>query len=144
MSSFISYTDYETRLTPRILKFLTDDNDYLLNNAETEAVGIITDRLADKYSIAAEFAKTGSARNSSLIRWVLAIAIYTLYSRIPDEELPERIIKDYDDAIRELEMIAQGKLRCTLTLLTDSEGETVSRIRMGSNDPRTHNPFEYP
>lgn len=144
MSSFITYNDYETRLTPRILKLLTDDNDYLLNNAETEAVGLITDRLADKYSISAEFAKSGSARNSSLVRWTLAIAIYTLYSRIADEEVPERVIKDYDDALEELKLIAQGKLRCTLTLVTDSDGETVSRIRMGSNDPRTHNPFEYP
>ncbi|OGX23341.1 MAG: hypothetical protein A3K54_00040 [Omnitrophica WOR_2 bacterium RBG_13_44_8] len=144
MSTFISYTDYETRLSNRILTLLTEDNDYLLNNAESEAIGIITNRLQDKYSIGAEFAKTGSARNSSLIRWALSIAIYTLYSRIPDEEVPERIIKDYDDTISELEKISQGKLSCTLTLNTDDEGETISRIRMGSNDPRTHDPFEYP
>ena len=78
------------------------------------------------------------------MRWTIAIVIYTIYARIPDDEVPERVIKDYDDAIRELELIQQGRLSCTLTLNTDSEGETVSRIRMGSNDPRTHDPYECP
>jgi len=144
MSTFINYDDYRTRLTDRIIGLLTDDSDYLLDNAEAEAIGIIKDRLSDKYAITAEFAKTGSERNKSLMRWTIAIVIYTLYSRIPDDEVPERVIKDYDDAIRELELIQQGRLSCTLTLNTDSEGETVSRIRMGSNDPRTHDPYECP
>lgn len=145
MSTFITYNDYETRLSPRILDLLTAGDNALLDKAETEAVGIINDRLSTIYNTPAELAKTDPDRNPSLVRWAISIAIYVLYARIPDEQVPERVIKDYDDTIRELEMLQQGKLNCTLSRLTDSEGTVISsRFRMGNNTPRSHDPFQMP
>jgi phage gp36-like protein len=142
MSTFIIYNDYQTRLSTRILDLLTNDTDYLLDNAENEAKAMITDRLGDRYDLTAEFGKSGSERNNSLIRFAITIAIYVIYSRIPDEQVPERVVKDYDDTVREMELLQKGKLGCSLTRLTDSEGETISRFRMGNNTPRTHDPYQ--
>jgi Protein of unknown function (DUF1320) len=141
MSTFITYNDYQARLSQRILSLLTDNDNLILDNAEIEAAGIITDRLADKFDLNAEFVKTGSGRNATLLRWMKSLSLYFVYARVPDEEVPERIIKDYDDTRTELEKIQGGKLGCSLKRLTDSEGETITRFRMGSNTPRSHDPF---
>jgi phage gp36-like protein len=134
--------DFQTRLSDRIIDILSDGDFSKLEAASNEASGIIRDRLVDKYQIDAELAKSGSSRNAILVRYVLSLAIYSLYSRIPDEEVPERVIKDYDDAMNDLKLISQGKLSCSLTINTDSEGNTKSRIRIGSNDPRSHDPYK--
>lgn len=144
MSAFLTETDYQTRLSDRVIDLLTGDINTVLDTASNEACGVIRDRLYDKFQIDSEFTKTGTDRNSMLIRYALSIAVYSLYSRVPDEEIPERVIKDYDDAMSDLRLIAQGKLSCTLTLNIDSDGETKVRLRMGSNDPRSHNPLRYP
>ena len=143
MSTFLNYDDYKTRVTPRILDLLTGDADQLIDVAESEAAQTITDRLGERFDLTAEFAKTGSSRNRSLMRWAITIAIYIIYARVPDEQIPERVIKDYDDTIRELELLQQGKLGCSLKRLTDSGGEIISRFRMGNNNPRTHDPYQY-
>lgn len=143
MSTFINYDDYRTRRTPRILDMLTGDSDSVLDITETEALSTITDRLGDKFDLAGELSKTGSDRNRSLMRWTLSLSIYILYSGVPDEQIPERVIKDYDDTIRELELIQQGRLSCSLKRLTNDDGSVKTRFRMGNNSPRTHDPFSY-
>lgn len=144
MSTFLTTTDFQTRLSDRVIELLTGGVDTPLDNASNEASGILRDRLHDKYQIDGELAKTGSTRNSILVRYALSIAVYSLYSKSPDEEIPERVVKDYDDAMEDLRLISQGKLSTTLPLNTDSDGNTTVRIRMGSNDPRSHNPYRYP
>lgn len=141
MSTFINYNDYQGARSSRILDMLTGDNDTILLTAETTAIGIVTDRLAERYNLTAELAKSGSDRNSSLIRWILALSIYSVYSRVPDQEVPERVIKDYDDTLKELEQLQQGKLSCALQRIIDTEGEVKTRFRMGSDSPRTHDPY---
>lgn len=143
MSTFITIDDYKGKRSARILDLITGEDDSILNTAETTAIGIITDRLAERYDLAAELAKTDTSRNVSLVRWILALSIYDIYSRIPDEQVPERVIKDYDDTMSELEKIQIGKLGCSLTRETDTEGETITRFRMGNNTPRTHDPYQY-
>lgn len=144
MSAFLKSADFQSRLSDRVIELLTGNNYTNLETASNEATGLIRDRLLDKYAIDGELAKTDTDRNTVLIRYALSIAVYSLYSKVPDEQIPERVIKDYDDAMDDLKLISQGKLSSTLPLNVDSEGETVSRIRMGSNDPRSHNPFRYP
>jgi phage gp36-like protein len=144
MSAFLTTADFQSRLSDRVIELLTGSVYTNLETASNEAAGLLRDRLLDKYAIDGELAKTGTDRNTVLIRYALSIAVYSLYSKIPDEEIPERVIKDYDDAMDDLKLISQGKLSSTLPLNTDSDGETVSRIRMGSNDPRSHNPYRYP
>jgi hypothetical protein len=142
MSTFIEYDDFLVSIKERILDLLIDDSDTALASASADAQSYITDRLADRYDIAAEFAKTGTDRNNTLLSWMRALILYAIYARVPDNQVPERVIKDYDDTRTELEKIQQSKLGCSLKRLADCEGETISRFRMGSNNPRSHDPYE--
>lgn len=144
MSAFLTFPDFQTRLSDRVIEFLTNNLDSRIADASNEATGILRDRFYDKYQIDAELAKTSTARNAMLVRYSLSIAVYGLYSKIPDEEIPERVVKDYDDAMEDIRLISQGKLSSTLPLNTDSDGNTTVKIRMGSNDPRSHNPYRFP
>lgn len=142
MSTFITYNDYQASKSSRILDLLTSENDSVLDSAELTAIGMVTDRLSQLYNLNAEFAKTGTDRNSSLMRWVIALSLYLVYSRVPDDDVPARVIKDYDDTVRELEQIQQGKLSCSLQRLTvELTGEIKTRFRMGNSDPRSHDPY---
>lgn len=143
MSTFITYDDYKSKRSARILDLITSNDDTLLDTAEETAISIINDRLSERYNLIAEFAKTETSRNPSLVRWVLSISLYIVYSRIPDEEVPERVIKDYDDTIAELEKIQQGKLSCSLQGVINVEGDIKTRFRMGNNTPRSHDPYQY-
>jgi len=133
--SFISINDYHSRISADVLNLLIDDDLTLLNEAEADAAQLITDRLAPKYQVAAELAKTDANRNRSLVRWMVCLALYFVYGRASSDEMPERVVKDYDDTLAELEKISGGKLNCSLERVTDATtGEIKSSIRVGSID----------
>jgi phage gp36-like protein len=138
---FILKEDYATRVSTSIIDQITGGDDELLNDAEKDAGALITDRLSDKYNVQAELAFTGDERDRSLMRWMISLSLYYIYARVPDEEIPERVIKDYDDTLKELDKIAGGRYGCSLQRNTTADGETATSIRMGSNNPRTHNPY---
>ena len=129
-------------VNPRILDLLLGEGNDILNDAIVDALAIVTDRLGSKYDLDTELAKTGTERNRSLLRWITTLALYIFYARIPDEEVPERVIKDYDDTNKLLERIQDGKLGCALERLTsETTGKIVPRLRIGGNEARTHNPY---
>ena len=69
MSAFLTITDYQTRLSLRVIELLTENNNANLDAASNEATGLLLDRLLDKYAIDGELAKTGTDRNAVLFRW---------------------------------------------------------------------------
>lgn len=140
---FIKKEDYETRVQVSIIDQITGENDTLLDDAEKDAGALITDRLSDKYDVQAELAHSGEDRDRSLMRWMISLSLYYIYARVPDEEIPERIIKDYDDTLKELDKIAAGRYGCSLQRVKTADGETKTSIRLGSNSQRTHNPYNY-
>lgn len=139
--SFLTLNDFHSRVAANIVAQITNGDGSVLTQAEADATGLVVDRLSDRYNVAAELAKADTARNSSLVRWMLSLSVYYLYARVPDTDIPERVTKDYDDAVSELEKIATGKLSCSLANVIDTTGTVRTRIRMGSNPPRTHNPY---
>lgn len=141
MSAFISYDDFLTGTKQRILDLIIDGSDDLLDTVAVDARSYITDRLADRFDLTAEFAKTGTDRNRSLVSWMRALCLYAIYARVPDEQVPERVLKDYDDTRRDLEKIQKGDLGCSLGRLTDTSGNNITRFRMGNNTPRSHDPY---
>lgn len=142
---FLTKDDFYSRISERLLSQITSDDNDKLDAAVATAISKIRDRLDGKYNTTLELGKSGTARNGSLVGWALAISLYLVYGGVPDEEIPARVIKDYDDALAELGKINEGKLSCNLTrvTVTDDNGDavTVTRIRMGSNAARTHDPM---
>lgn len=141
MSSFISKTDYKGWIDADLIDQITGGDDTNLDGPEEIAAQMIRDKTYGKYDIDAEFAKTGTNRNRTLIRWMLSIAVYFIYHDISDDDIPARVIKDYDDCVAELEKIASGKGSVDFERLTNTEGVSVTTFQYGCDQVRSHNPF---
>lgn len=141
-TTFLSRDDYPAKIDLAILDQITGADSSILDDAEADAASCISDRIGNKYQVTAALAVTGESRNRTLVRWMLNIAVYYLYGRVPDLDIPERVVKDYDDTLADLDRIAAGKLPAPFDRVIDSStGSVATRLRMGSNSPRSHNPY---
>jgi hypothetical protein len=83
----------------------------MLDSAETAAIGMIRKFLDTKYNMDAELAKSGAARNQVLLRCAQVLVIYYIYERVPDEMVPDRVVKNYDEVMAMLEKLKTVILR---------------------------------
>jgi hypothetical protein len=137
---FLTKTDLELHLGEDILEQISSDNLSLLEHAEDMAIGIVSDTLSGMYDLDAALNQSGTQRHKSLLMWLLCLTAYQLYRQIPDNAVPERIIKEYDDTMKVLASIGRGKTPTTLPPIT-ANGNTRRVFRMGSNLQRGHNPL---
>lgn len=135
---FLEKADIENRIPGGILTQITGNDDSLIDNAENQAIAYISDMLSALYDIEAETAKTGSERHQSLKTWAVSLSVYYLYAHIADVHTPERVIKDYDDTVRHLELIARGKMPTTLESMIKDTGQSIRPTRYGFNEKRNH------
>ncbi len=140
MTQFIDKTkDFKGFLSARVLEKLNNEYDSELVNAEKLAIGMVRDACTAKYDISLELSKTGDSRNATLIRWLAILATYFMYNDIADDDIPERVIKNYNDVVSQLSRINSGKESVEFARLTDSEGSTTTKFAWGSETRRTHN-----
>jgi len=107
---------------------------------ENMAIGMVRDACGQRYDITAELSKTGSSRNATLIRWMATLTAYLLYGSIADNDVPERVVKNYDDVMSELRLVNSGKMSVQLDRISDSTGKKT-RFQFGSETRREHNAF---
>lgn len=138
---FLQQTDYKTFINAQLLNRLLSGDGDKLNDSEDMAEGYIYGKLSSLYNIREEFARSGSDRNSTLIRWMLCLSVYYLHNTVADTDIPERVAKNYDDARKEINAVAQGKESTDIMPLTVG-GKTKTRFRRGSSPKRSHNPYE--
>ena len=86
--------------------------------ASSEAQSVVRDHLI-KYAIDLEFAKTGDDRHKSVVFYIKNICLYILYERIEDDDVPDRIIKNYDDTIETFERYFKRKINHWFTISTN-------------------------
>ncbi|MFD0997694.1 phage protein Gp36 family protein [Ohtaekwangia kribbensis] len=100
MSTFLSRDDYKTQIRTyrldQILEAADEDEEAILDDAENEAVSILKDALATKYDTDLIFSATGNARHKTVLRWAKVLVIYFIYERVPDEQIPERVLNNYE------------------------------------------------
>jgi hypothetical protein len=107
---YIQKTDYTGRITMSLLDILiVEDPDNIINAASKEAEDIIASMAGVLYDIAPELAKTANDRNGYILSLGKSIGLYFIYQRADDEEIPQKVIKNYDDAMDDLEKISTGK-----------------------------------
>ena len=139
---FLTTIDFVLKVSDDIRNQITNSNDSILDDAEQTAMAIIQDAFFDKYDLDTEFAKTGDDRHSNLLRWMLNLVLYFIYERVPDNQVPERVVKNYDDTISEIKFIEQGKRNTSLTkLIREDTGRPETNLRWGSNERRDFNAF---
>lgn len=136
--AFIEEADYKLKIREaRLMQVIEEDPD-LLDTAEETAIQVVRDALHSRYDVAAIFATTGSGRPKQVVRWVMCLALYYLYERIPDKLVPERVVKNYDDTLATLNDISDGKLSTELPRLVGADGANPTKFRWGSMTARTH------
>lgn len=138
MSAFITQGDYDTWIGPQMLKQIIGTNYALLEPSERIAEQMVRDAVTGKYNISQELTQAGDNRNQTLLRWMLSIATYFIYHDIADQDVPERVLKDYDDVRKELDLIAAGKRGVALLPLTGADGQPSTAFTWGSQSARTH------
>ncbi len=140
--TFLTINDFLLKLSENIRNQITNGIDSVLDDAEMHATAIIQDAFFNKYDLNAEFAKTDEERHKNLLRWMLNLTLYFIYERIPDKEVPERIVKNYDDTMTEIKQIEQGKKNTSLLKLVNEDTDrNETNFRWGSNEKRSHNPY---
>lgn len=139
---FLTIDDFRSKLDADIRNQITGSDDELLDSAELQAMAIIQDAFSSTYDLDIEFAKTAGDRHMNLIRWMLNLTVYFIYERVPDSQVPERVVKNYDDTIAEIKAIEAGKRNTTLTKIVSDivDGKVKTVFRWGSNTKRSHNP----
>jgi len=117
---YIEKQDYQLRIRLDLLDILLENISTALGGNELTPTAILqaankiaTDTIATKagvlYNVVDELAKTADARNGYLIALGISIGLYEIYQRADDEQIPEKVIKNYNDALNVLDAIAKGK-----------------------------------
>lgn len=143
MDGFLTIKDYLVFITEGVLRKIVRDNDTKLTDSERMAYGYIYEKLSGRFNIDLEMARRGEDRNPALVRWMAVLAIYYIYQSVPDEEIPERVRQNYEDAITEIQRVASGKDNSTLSLVTDQSGEVRVRSRFYYEARRNQRPFGF-
>lgn len=148
---YLVKTDYAARISMALLDILIAENPQAIIEATSnEAQSTIATFVGVLYDIAGELAKTGADRNGYILSLAKSIGLYFIYQRADNETIPEKVIKDYDDAMKALEKISTGSKVVDLPPkvvvvgegtegTTDNAGtEGTGLRRMGSATKKTH------
>jgi Protein of unknown function (DUF1320) len=125
----------------KIAEILEDEdpeNNVNLQAAMAEAESIVIDFLYSRYNTEVIFAATGSDRSSTILGWLRAITLYKIYERIPDELLPERIALNYEEAMKLLGYVSEGRREIKLARRETSAGAPTTKFRGGSQTARIY------
>ena len=147
VTPYLAKQDLQSSIRDGRLEHLLDNTDEntpdVFNQAASEAQSIVKDYLI-RYAIEEELEKDGEDRHPSIIFYLKNLCLYILYERIEDDDVPERIIKNYNDTMETLRDIAQGKIPLSLPFKqkdTDGDGEPDSvktKFRWGTNPLREY------
>lgn len=138
MSNYITKADYLHKIRLPRLEMMIEEDNSILDDAEETAVAVVKDALHAHYDNEAIFTKTGDDRDKQVVRWVMNLAVYYIYERIPDKLVPERVVKNYDDTILTLMEIADRKKSVDLPKITNADGVTATKFRCGGIEPRSY------
>lgn len=142
MSSFLTKADYRSAIRSyRFDQLLADDDhtpEYIMDDAEGEAVATVRDALHTYYDVNALFAARGDARHKSVVHWVRCLALYYIFRRLPDDLVPERVIKDYDHCLERLDALAAGRRGADLPAREPGGDTAPTKSRWGSRPARSH------
>lgn len=133
---YLTVADFDNSIYPEIKRAIARNSEKYINHQINFALSLIRSRLSARYDIAAEFLKSGEARNPLLLEYAMDIAIYNLYNS--QEVIPDHRVKRYDDAVDFLKDVVLKRANLEGVPLTPSDDPNTStgNIKMGSNPKR--------
>lgn len=123
-----SELNISTQLAEYLSRTLTagETNKVVIGREIDKAEGYIKSYISSRYELPLD-----DASETGIIKALAeSITIYRLYLKTDGLQIPEKWVKEYDDAIQMLKDIAQGNV--SLGLDTDDEPEAKKASAMGS------------
>lgn len=135
---YITNDDIKNTLRDARLTQIIDGDQDIVNDAVNTAIAMLTDALAPRYDTDAIFAATGAARHPQVVWWSLSYVTFFLYQRVPDKQIPQRVLDNYNEAKETLEAIERQERNTTLPIKTAQDGTQIPpKFRWGSERRRT-------
>jgi hypothetical protein len=138
----ITYQDLLASIREYKIQEILEDEDpesnVNLQAAMDEAESIVIDFLYARYNTEVIFGQTGSDRSNTVLGWLRAITLYKVYERIPDELVPERIVANYEEAMKIIGYVSEGRRDIKLPRRLTEEGKKTTKFRGGSISPRSY------
>lgn len=132
---FLSNADYKAAIKDNVLTAIIENDSAVRDTAETAAQAEMTGYLAARYDTVAIFAATGIDRDAAVVRFLVDMTLYNLYSRISPDQVPALRKERYDAAINWLKMVAKQQINPDLPAPEDL---TKEEVRYGSNEARNN------
>ncbi|TDL99609.1 MAG: DUF1320 domain-containing protein [Flavobacteriaceae bacterium] len=139
---FLTASELTTRQLPEVTKLITGSDQKITNEIILEAIDLFKGYLNSYYDTNEVFSKTGDERNLTVLRHLKAVVIYDLHAR-RSTTYNEVVKIGYEEAMRWLEAVSQGKIKPILPLLqVDTDGDGLPDrdsefIKFGSNKKYT-------
>ena len=147
---YVQKSDYKGRIAVELLNLLiAEDETGILAEASKIGEDTIASQVNVLYDVTGEFAKVGANRNYYILTMAINIALYNIYQRAEDEDIPKKVIKNHDDTMAELAQITKGKNSLDLPPRANTDPpvpgnnpndaiQGTGLRRWGSNPKRTH------
>lgn len=124
---YIETNEITTHLGVEQIEAISDGNSTMLEEAINSALVQVRGYLKGKYDIAAEFAKTGTARNSLLVTYVKDIAVWHFINICHVNTSIEERAKRRDDAVKDLMKAQKGDFDFELPALpVEQKADTIT------------------
>lgn len=137
---FLTKDDLNAGIRLYRLNQITDSDDTVIELASAEAQSHLYNVLDGAgYNATTILGQSGSNREAMLIGWLRNLTMYKIYERIPDAQVPERVVKNYDDTLQILRTVADGRMNLALPRKTSTDGGKVTKFRGGSAQSKRSN-----
>jgi hypothetical protein len=130
--AFVTYNDLKPNIRTNRLDQIIDSDDSVVTMASDDADAMLIDALHEYFDTDAIFAETGDARARNVLQWGKYITLYKIYERVPDEMVPERVVKNYNDTLDILKRISSGKFAVNLPRRNNECGFPKTKFRFGT------------
>ncbi len=144
MGRFIKDSDYDGRIKKEIKQLISGAIDeqptQALLLAEETAIATIKEYIGSRYDCDLIFepaTETADERNKHIVKIVIALTLFDLYSQTPAKDLPEHRKVAYDDAISWLKDVGRGTINSGVLPIL-SEQQKTGEIRANSRTPINH------
>jgi phage gp36-like protein len=138
---FLTITDYDALIKNIELSRIINFNHTYRTQCELTAQSMIESYLRDKYDVAVIFDQAGNARHPMIMRIMIDITLYELFSRITPDQIPDIRKERYEQDILWLEKIAKNLISVDLPLLPIPEGDPTSSNVMIISKPKQNFSF---
>jgi len=127
---YLTIEDLKTDSFERFIDESSKDFEAAIDKAEKRAIGKVKPYLRDNYDVGAIFDAEMPIRDEALVDILVILTLSKLHGRNSARKLPKG--DDVDDAMKELDKIAAGKITLELPLPVNEDGNVESTSIWGN------------